>query len=310
MNKTPALPSRRALLLAGGMALAIGAAVSWAVWRRARAGSSAATPGGPRDVVVRVRGLRLVARAWPAVASERLPVILVHGYGISGRYMVPIGERLAAERPVYAPDLPGYGRSEDPARVFDIPELADVLAAWMSAAGIERAALLGNSMGCQVVAELALQHPGKVDRLVLVGPTADPRARSLPRILPRFLWTAFSERLSLVLLVAWDFLRAGLPRLWRELDVVFEDRLEDKLPRIAAPVLIVRGERDRLVSEAWTGELAGGLRDGRLRVIPAGSHALHYGVPDELMRLLKPFLAEGDPAIPVGITKRRARAPA
>lgn len=297
MDKAPAFRSRRVPLLTAAGAVAVGAGVAWAfwtVWRRSRAGVVTATPAPPREVFVRVRGLELYARAWPEVVSERssgrLPVVLVHGYGISGRYMVPIGERLAAERPVYAPDLPGHGRSGDPARVLTIPELADVLAAWMSAAGIARAALLGNSMGCQIVAELALRHPERVDRLVLVGPTADPRARSLPRILPRFLWTAFSERLSLVLLVAWDFLRAGLPRLWRELDVVFADRLEDKLGRISAPVLIVRGGRDRLVSEEWAEELAGRLREGGLRVVPGGSHALHYGVPDELMRLMRPFL--------------------
>jgi 2-hydroxy-6-oxonona-2,4-dienedioate hydrolase len=296
VDKAPAFRSRRAPLLAAAGAVAVGAGVAWAlwtVWRRSRAGVVRARPDPPREVFVWVRGLGLLTRAWPAPASETLPMILVHGYGISGRYLVPIGERLAAERAVYAPDLPGHGRSDDPERVLTIPELADVLAAWMSAAGIARAALLGNSMGCQIVAELALRHPERVDRLVLVGPTADPRARSLPRILPRFLWTAFSERLSLVLLVAWDFLRAGLPRLWRELDVVFADRLEDKLGRIAVPVLIVRGGRDRLVSEEWAEELAGRLREGQLQVVPGGSHALHYGVPDELMRLMRPFLEAG-----------------
>jgi len=300
VDELPVLRSRRAPFLAAAAAVAVGAGVAWGiwtVWRRSRVGVVRATPEPPREVFVRVRGLELLTRVWPVAASGTLPVVLVHGYGISGRYMVPIGDRLAVERPVYAPDLPGHGRSDDPERVLTIAELADFLASWMSAAGIDRTALLGNSMGCQIVAELALRHPERVDRLVLVGPTADPRARSLPRSLPRFLWTAFSERLSLVLLVAWDFLRAGLPRLWRELDVLFGDRLEDKLGRIAAPVLIVRGGRDRLVSEEWAEELAGRLQRGSLRVVPDGSHALHYGAPDELMRLMRPFLEAG--ALPV-----------
>jgi 2-hydroxy-6-oxonona-2,4-dienedioate hydrolase len=55
-------------------------------------------------------------------------VVLVHGSGLSGRYMIPTAERLAADYPVYVPDLPGFGDSDKPSRVFDVSELADWLA--------------------------------------------------------------------------------------------------------------------------------------------------------------------------------------
>ena len=103
------------------------------------------------------------------------PVVLVHGMVISGRYMVPTAEELAPLYPVYAVDLPGYGDSVKPRAIVDLPELADSLAAWMDAMKFPTAHLVANSFGCQVLAEFALRHARRVDRLVFQGPTVDPR---------------------------------------------------------------------------------------------------------------------------------------
>jgi pimeloyl-ACP methyl ester carboxylesterase len=243
-----------------------------------------------RDLWLRVDGLKIYARASRKPDLSRLPVVLVHGYGMSSSYMVPVAKRLAAEGTVYAPDLPGYGRSEDPVRTLSISELADFLRAWMGAAGIEQAAFLGNSMGCQILAELALRHPRRVDRLILVSPTVDPAARTFGRQLPRFLKTATAERASLVLVMGRDFIRRGLRRLRREMVIAFEDRIEQKLPLISVPVLVIRGERDAIVPQAWAIEVARKLRAGDLQVIQGKGHALNYSAADELMRVIRPFL--------------------
>lgn len=238
-------------------------------------------------------GLSIHARAAapPAVIKAgKLPVVLVHGYGVSGSYMVPIARRLAADFPVFIPDLPGHARSDKPARTLDIPELAEVLRAWMAAVGIRRAAFLANSMGCQIVAELALRHPEVVDRLVLVGPTLAPELRTLWKLLPHFLWTAFWERKPLIPLVIWDFLRAGPRILIAELKAVLADPVEDKLPLITAPALVLRGEHDHIVPQRFAEEVARSLKTPGLLVVPSAGHALHYSAPDELLRLVRPFL--------------------
>jgi 2-hydroxy-6-oxonona-2,4-dienedioate hydrolase len=109
---------------------------------------------------------------------RRLPIVLCHGFGVSSRYMVPLAEALARDFRVYAPNLPGFGRSNRPADVLDIGGLAEALAAWMAALGLGPAALIGNSLGCQVIVEVALRHRERVACLVLQGPTPDrPRAR-------------------------------------------------------------------------------------------------------------------------------------
>lgn len=56
--------------------------------------------------------------------------------------MVPIARRIAAELPVFVPDLPGHGRSEKPERTLDVPGLAQALRAWMDAVGVRQAARL------------------------------------------------------------------------------------------------------------------------------------------------------------------------
>lgn len=204
--------------------------------------------------------------------------------------MVPLARRLAAERTVYAPDLPGHGRSEDPGWTLTVPELASILYEWMDVAGLGRVALLGHSMGCQIAVELAVRHPERVDRLILAAPTVDPEARTFFRQFPRFVRTAFAERLALLFWVVWDYLRTGPRRIVREMDIAFADRIEDKLGQVSMPALVLRGGRDAIVPQRWAEEVARGLDAGEVEVIQGAGHGLNYGAADELMRRIRPFL--------------------
>jgi len=270
-----------------GAVAAVGAVALVAARRRARSGEPR---GRLRSSWTEVEGVPVHARVSARPASGTLPVVLVHGYGMSGSYMVPLARRLAAEFPVYVPDLPGHGRSGKPERPLGIPGLAEALQAWMEAVGLRRAAFVGNSMGCQIVAELAARHPETVDRLILVGPVTDPETRTVRQHLPRFLKTAFAERLSLAALMIADFFRAGPRRLADEARFMFQDPIERKLPEIDTPALVVRGEKDSVVPQRWAEEVAGRLGTDRLLVIPGEGHALNYSAAGELLRRIRPFL--------------------
>ena len=240
-----------------------------------------------------VGGLPIHARVSAEPAPADAPaVVLVHGMSVSSRYLVPTAERLAPDYPVYAPDLPGFGLSAKPRHVLDVPELADALAAWMEAAGLGRAALLGNSFGCQIIADLAARHPERVERLVLQGPTIPPGERTVPWQLLRWFQNSPLEPTSLSFVVARDYLDCGLRRLVETLRVALRDRIEEKLPRVRAPVLVVRGGRDVMCPQGWAEEVTRRVPDGRLRVIPGGSHTLVYAAPLELVRVVRPFLNE------------------
>ncbi len=102
--------------------------------------------------------------------SDEPPIVLIHGlssYTGFWEYQIP---HLAKTRRVVALDLPGYGASGRPDAPFTPPWYADIVAAWMTEIGIEQADVMGHSMGGQVAMTLALDHPQRVNRLVLAAP--------------------------------------------------------------------------------------------------------------------------------------------
>lgn len=239
--------------------------------------------------------------ALPGGAPRSLPLVLVHGLGVSSRYMVRLAEVLAAGhlshpghpgRPIYAPDIPGFGRSATPRRPLDVHGQAEFLAAWMPAVGLGSASFFGHSLGCQVVADLACHHPCLANRLALAAPTIDDSGRSVLRELLRLLRDIPREPFSLAPLVARDYLRAGLGRVLRTLRYALADRIESKLPALNLPVLVLRGARDPVVSERWTETVYRLLPQGRLAILPRAAHALHFSHPRELAALLGPFFDE------------------
>jgi pimeloyl-ACP methyl ester carboxylesterase len=164
---------------------------------------------------------------------------------------MPLAAKLAGHHPVHVVDLPGFGLSGDPGRVLDVIEHADHLADWLNGAGLPFVAVLGNSFGCQVAVELAVRHPDRVAGLVLVGPTMDPLARTVPRQILRWLWdTVREDPLQLPILVR-DVRDAGPRRVVGTLAHTLRDPIEDKLPQVKVPVLVTRGSREPIVPPGW-----------------------------------------------------------
>jgi pimeloyl-ACP methyl ester carboxylesterase len=223
----------------------------------------------------------------------RLPVVLVHGLVVSSRYMEPLAEVLSRHFTVLAPDLPGFGESSKPRHALTLPELAEALHAWLRACGVGKAMLIGNSFGCQILAELALRHPDVVDRLVLQGPTTDPAARHLPVQVWRDIVNGRREPRPMGPLSRIDYAKAGLPRAFATMRMLVRDRIEDKLPHIQAPTLVVRGTRDPVVPQEWAEQATRLLPRGRLVLIDGGTHTLNYSYPNAFASGILPFLLEG-----------------
>lgn len=240
----------------------------------------------------RVEGRRIHARVGGQRHRGRAtPLVLVHGLIVSSRYLVPLGERLAGQWPVFAPDLPGFGLSESPPRTLDVPGLAQALERYMEAAGLTRAVLVGHSMGCQIALELAAERPERVAALVLVGPTSEPGRRNPLLLPPRLMASMPLEKPSLWLSTLWDVWDAGIPRGLRTYACMLTDRPERRLARVRAPALVVRGTLDTIVSDAWVERMARELPQGELARIAWASHALHYSRADALVDVMTRFLA-------------------
>jgi pimeloyl-ACP methyl ester carboxylesterase len=230
-----------------------------------------------------------------AGGSGRLPVVLVHGLTVSGNYLLPTAVELQEDFTVYVPDLPGFGRSETPQRVLDINEMAATLRAWMDMVELERAYLLGNSLGCHTIAALASRHPERVAGTILVSPVGDPRGRNTLRLAIRALSDFVREPQSFWRTMLRDFLKVGVRRTVLTLHYLQECPLEPWLPQVHVPALVVWGGSDRIVPRWWIDRVAALLPQGEMAVIPEAGHVSNYSHPTQLAALVRAFVASNRP---------------
>ncbi len=236
------------------------------------------------------RALRIHSRVGRANGGGKPAVILVPGLVVTSRNVGPTAEHLQDRFSVYCLDLPGFGPSDNPTRPSTVPQLAAALLAWMDAAELPDAHLLGNSFGCQVIAEAAVQQPARVRSLILTGPALDPAIRNLWQPAWRLLLDACFEP-RLILPTLYDFIETGIPRVWGIYRACLADRIEDKLPRLPHPTLLIRGERDVIARAPWL-EHVRRLLPGpaQIRTLPRAPHAVVYSTPQPTAQLAAEFI--------------------
>jgi len=205
--------------------------------------------------------------------------LLVHGIGVSSRYFQPLAAELARHGSVWSIDLPGYGSSPRAGRNVSIAEHAQVVAEVAERAGILKPVLIGHSMGCQVVTEVAVQRPDLASSVVLLAPTIDPAERSLMKSSIRLAHDLLTEPMRANFVVSSDyFFKCGPPYFARQLKHLLGDRIEERLVKIETPTLVVVGHRDPVVSVQWAEEAARLLPNGSL-VVVQGPHVIMYTDP-------------------------------
>src|ERR671938_451738 len=118
---------------------------------------------------VNVNGMRM----YYEVSGSGEPLIVLHGAYMNIPSMGAIVPMLAKTHRVYAPELQGHGRTTDIERPITYPNLADDVAAFMDAVGLEKADVFGYSMGAAAALQLAIRHPAKVNKLVLASVAYD-----------------------------------------------------------------------------------------------------------------------------------------
>jgi pimeloyl-ACP methyl ester carboxylesterase len=224
---------------------------------------------------------------------DTTPIVLVHGFS-SSRSLKPLIKALGTRRPVFAPDLPGFGLSEPPIHPLDVPGLADALRRWLFDNDLAPAIVIGVSFGCQVAVDLAARSPAAVDRLVLIGPTLDPEARTPGRLALRWARNAPRSSPRLAPTVVHDLIDAGPWRSIRALRSALDDPVEEKLREIEAPTLVVRPEHDHLASAEWTERVAKLIPESELAVLPKAGHSIGPRAAVRLTALLVPFLADAE----------------
>ena len=247
------------------------------------AGRTHSTDPPLRSTSSEVDGVRVHA----LVGGEGPPVVLMHGFAVSGSYMRPLAQRLVADFHVLVPDLPGDGR---PA-ASSVPALAKRLAAWLEQSGPERPIVVANSLGCQVVTALAVSRPDLVGPLVLVGPSVDPTRRTARHQIFDLLRDSAREPAKLVAVAARDAATNNVAWLAAVARSALSDRIEQRLPHIHVPVVVVHGGKDPFVTRAWAEQAASLAPDGRLVVAPSEGHAVHFTDPECVAAIVRELQA-------------------
>jgi pimeloyl-ACP methyl ester carboxylesterase len=253
-------------------------------------------------------------------------IVLVHGLsGCWGNWLeqIPV---LARVHRVIALDLPGFGSSPMPAEKISISGYARTLDALMGELGLGAAAVVGNSMGGFIGAELAIAFPQRVERLVLVSaagistrapagwPNPLPALVRSERILAACAaWVASRSdtvarrprlreaTLSLVVrhpgelpapLAAEQLRGAGRPGFVPALEAIVDYDFRERLPEIACPTLIVWGDSDRLISVRDADVFEELIEDSRKVIFEDTGHMAMLERPRTFNALLETFLTE------------------
>jgi pimeloyl-ACP methyl ester carboxylesterase len=257
-----------------------------------------------RHTVTRA-GTELVYWTWPGVGP---PTLLLHGIGNYGRYWDQFADAVAGRLRLVAPDARGHGESGRPTDGYAPADFtADALAV-LDAARIERAVVVGHSMGGLHSINLAARHPDRVSALVIVDASPDPlpegagraqrlltgrparfrdrvEARAyLERTSPGYPAAVYENRLAFAFReengeLVWRSDQAAVERIMTR-RMPTEDRW-DTLAAIECPTLVVRGTRSNVLSEEVAQEMVRSLANGRLLEVDAG-HNVPLDRPREL----------------------------
>jgi pimeloyl-[acyl-carrier protein] methyl ester esterase len=245
-------------------------------------------------------------------------LVAIHGWSLSGGWLLDaLPVAILAGRRALAPDLRGHGRSSN-AGSFTLDELARDLVAAFDARAVERAVVLGWSLGAQVALAAMPLLRGRVAGLALVSATARfTEGVGWPHGLPERTLAALARQVErdaaratarfhdgMFLPGELDgaaaaravALRARTPlpspvALRAGLDVLGEADLRAALASVDVPALVVHGERDPICLPGAGRALAAALPRAALAVVPGAGHAPFLSRPDAFERALAPFLA-------------------
>jgi pimeloyl-ACP methyl ester carboxylesterase len=223
-----------------------------------------------------------------------VPIVHVHGFGISGSYLMPTARRLAAHSVNIVPDLPGYGRSQRQDRTLGIPELAESLLAVIDALGFDQVVLVGNSMGCPISLEVAHAAPERVSRLVLVSPAGGLQNQPLPRALRQLASDMVRESPRMAPVAVPDYVRFGPINALRLFAELTRFPSLERLLTVPAPWLAVLGSRDPLMPLPPRVREVARLApaNGTVVLIEDAAHALNFSHPGELAHVITSWLQD------------------
>lgn len=234
--------------------------------------------------------------------GEGEPVVLLHSGGMAGQEWDVHLDGLQPRFRVLVPDLPGHGRTPLEGDELTVDEMTSAVRALFRAAELDRAHVVGSSMGGGVALRLALQEPDLVDRLVLFRSGFRRETKQVADRLsldePQY-W----ERIGMAEWLSRVHESQGGPEAWKdvvhraahlpETDPEAHDVDRADLEDVASPTLVVAGDRDPIVPVEEAVEMYEAIPEADLWIIPHADHVVaartwrREPFQEELTRFLK-----------------------
>jgi pimeloyl-ACP methyl ester carboxylesterase len=259
-------------------------------------------------------------------SGEESPVIFIHGLAGQWQNWLENIPRISQERRVIAPDLPGHGASKPPRDEISISGCGRMVHGLAEQLGIERAVVVGNSMGGFVASEVAIQFPGFVERLMLVSAAGissasvsqapvmtlgrighaltavtaarhrELAARPMTRHMAMALVARHPSRMKPDLVWEGFMTGAGRPGFLDALRANLDYDFRERLPDIRCPTLVVWGGEDAVIPVRDADEYERLIDDCRKVVMDDTGHIPMAERPAAFNDLLLEFVAETGPA--------------
>jgi pimeloyl-ACP methyl ester carboxylesterase len=259
-------------------------------------------------------------KVWLLENGSGAPLLYLHGFAdvhsVKESWM-PFHEQLAKQARVIAPAHPGCAATDENKDVEAIEDVVFHYLEVLDALKLAEFDLVGSCVGGWIAAELAVRHPEKVRRLVLIGATglfvkgaligdvfmmAQPERGSSYASLRKMLFASAEQPRALELfpdgmgeiedeLRRYQMLRLG-SRIGFKPPYFYNHSLRNRLHRIAAPALVIWGEKDNMVPRAHGETYAQLIPNAKLEIIPGAGHSAHVEKPDETARLVLDFLGK------------------
>ena len=247
---------------------------------------------------VEVNGMQM----YYEVSGGGEPLVVLHGAYMDIPSMGEIIPRLARKYKVYALEFQGHGRTSHIDRPITYQALADDVAAFMDAVGLERADVFGYSMGAVAGLQLAIRHPEKVNKLIGASVAYDVRGWQ-----PEFQEFIPQMTVEGMLALPWFKEKADkdprFPELVARLIQLEKEPMawEAEVKALETPVLIITGDADvstldhsvemfHLLGGGMMGDMGKPLAASRLAVLPATAHTAVITQVDLLLGFINPFL--------------------
>jgi 3-oxoadipate enol-lactonase len=238
-------------------------------------------------------------------------IVLAHAIGMDHRMWDDLAGRLAADHRVVRFDARGHGKSPVPKRPYSLDGMAEDALALLDRLGIEKAHWVGLSMGAMIGMAFALEHPGRLGRLVLANTTSSygPEGRSMWQARAKAVKEGGLEAINDMVMSRYfseDF-RAAQPAVVKEMsrrflatpvegylgccDAIAELDYTADLSRVHARTLVIAGAADAGTPPAMSQAIADHIPGSQLAIIPGAAHLSAVERPQEFSALVKGFLA-------------------